>query len=243
MTYEIGSWRSYAERYKAFAPELPFSLDPRRCALVIVDAQRKTFDPQAPRGMGKSLPARFPDLAGPYFKSLRDTVMPNLISLLTFFRQSESRIVYTTVGPRLVSGDDLPYSFKLQYQSALALGDGTGIHAGSPEYAIVDELQPEAGELVVNKVSRSAFSGTGLENLLHNMEIDQLVVCGGATHACVESTGRSASDLGFQVAIAEDACISQFPLLHDAAMINFHMSMGRVVNTRDAIGELVAGLA
>ena len=141
------------------------------------------------------------------------------------------RVLFTTVGPQLPSGDDLPYSFRYQYQSALALGDGTGIHAGSPEFAIVDELRPGPEELIIHKVSRSAFAATGLENILRNIGIDQLVIGGGATHACVESTGRAASDLGFQVAVVDDACISQFPLLHDATMINFHMSMGRVVTT------------
>ena len=102
--------------------------------------------------------------------------------------------------------------------------------------AIVEELRPEPGELVVNKVSRSAFTATGLENVLRNMGVEQLVIGGGATHACVESTGRSASDLGFQVAVVDDACISQFPLLHEATMINFHMSMGRVVGTQEGLG-------
>lgn len=240
VNYEVGGWREYAERYEEFAPELPFELDPLRCALIVVDVQRKTCDPHAPRGMGKSLPARFPDLAKPYFDALEQRVLPNLRSLLTFFRTRGMRVLFTTVGPQLPSGDDLPYSFRYQYQSALALGDGTGIHAGSPEFAIVDELRPGPEELIIHKVSRSAFAATGLENILRNIGIDQLVIGGGATHACVESTGRAASDLGFQVAVVDDACISQFPLLHDATMINFHMSMGRVVTTREVVEEIEA---
>lgn len=243
VSYQVGGWRAYAERYQEFAPELPFQLDPQRCALMIIDVQRKTCDPRAPRGMGKSLPERFPDLAGPYFESLDQRVLPNLSSLLSFFRERSLRVLFTTVGPQLPSGDDLPYSFRVQYQSALALGDGTGIYADSPEYAIVEELRPEPGELVVNKVSRSAFTATGLENVLRNMGVEQLVIGGGATHACVESTGRSASDLGFQVAVVDDACISQFPLLHEATMINFHMSMGRVVATQEVLEELEAAAA
>ncbi|HCO14164.1 MAG TPA: hypothetical protein DIT46_08255 [Gemmatimonadetes bacterium] len=238
MIYETGTWREFAERYQKFAPELRFELDSQQCALVIIDAQRKAFDPHATRGMGKTLPERYPDLAEPYFASLENTVMPNLVSLLEFFRTHDLPVIYTTAGPLLASGEDLPYSFRVQYKSAHGMDNESGIHTGTPEYAIVDELRPRPEEPVINKVTRSAFIGTGLANMLRNMGVNQVLLGGVATHACVESTGRSASDLGFQVVVVEDACLSQFPLLHDATLVNFLMSMGRVITTHDVLREL-----
>jgi nicotinamidase-related amidase len=45
-----------------------------------------------------------------------------------------------------------------------------------------------------------------LLELLKSWEIERVVICGMMTHLCVDATARAASDLGFQVIVAEDAC-------------------------------------
>jgi nicotinamidase-related amidase len=39
--------------------------------------------------------------------------------------------------------------------------------------------------------------------------VDRVVICGMMTHMCVDATARAASDLGFEVIVAEDACATR----------------------------------
>ena len=45
--------------------------------------------------------------------------------------------------------------------------------------------------------------------LLKNWEIERVIITGMMTHMCVDGTARAASDLGFQVIVAEDACATR----------------------------------
>ena len=43
----------------------------------------------------------------------------------------------------------------------------------------MDEIKPQDGELVINKVSASAFfNSSGIDQILRNMDIDGLVIIG-----------------------------------------------------------------
>ena len=61
-----------------------------------------------------------------------------------------------------------------------------------------------AYRLVLNKNSSSVFNSTGLEQLLKNLDVDTLVVVGGATDMCVLTSCLDAADRGFNVIVAED---------------------------------------
>lgn len=74
---------------------------------------------------------------------------------------------------------------------------GTDIH---------DSVAHFEGEPIVYKHEPNAFLNTELLALLKGQGIERLVICGMATHLAVEATARAASDLGFQVIVAEDAC-------------------------------------
>ena len=51
-----------------------------------------------------------------------------------------------------------------------------------------------------------AFCGTGLEAGLREREMTELVIVGVATNNSVESTARTAGNLGFATWVVEDAC-------------------------------------
>ncbi|SCX71148.1 Nicotinamidase-related amidase [Pseudomonas sp. NFACC32-1] len=74
------------------------------------------------------------------------------------------------------------------------------------------EVQPRferlAGEWLVQKQVPDAFSGTRLEEDLRRAGIGQLVIVGVATHNSVESTARTAGNLGFDTWVVEDACFT-----------------------------------
>ena len=80
--------------------------------------------------------------------------------------------------------------------------------AGQPGHDFKPECSPAPGETVISKATNSAFIGTGLDRLLRDRGLSQLVICGVITNNSVEATARMAGNLGFETLIAEDACFT-----------------------------------
>ena len=68
--------------------------------------------------------------------------------------------------------------------------------------------QPIDGEPVFWKTGSSGFVGTGLAEALEARDIQNLVIVGGVAAFCVNSTARSAANLGFAIEVVEDALIA-----------------------------------
>ena len=77
--------------------------------------------------------------------------------------------------------------------------------ADSPGAAPIDGLAPALGETVVYKHLPSAFTGTGLADVLQARGIETLLVAGYMTHNCVDSTAREAFHRGYRVGVVADA--------------------------------------
>ncbi|MBV7575574.1 cysteine hydrolase [Pseudomonas sp. PDM32] len=71
-----------------------------------------------------------------------------------------------------------------------------------------ERFAPMAGERLIQKQVPDAFCSTGLETQLREAGIGQLIIVGVATHNSVESTARTAGNLGFDTWVAEDACFT-----------------------------------
>lgn len=68
-----------------------------------------------------------------------------------------------------------------------------------------EELTPLEKEHVVEKNVPDAFINTGLERWLRVRDINDLVIVGVSTNNSVESTARTAGNLGFQTRVVSDA--------------------------------------
>lgn len=79
---------------------------------------------------------------------------------------------------------------------------------GQSGVEVQERFAPLAGEWLIQKQVPDAFSGTRLEADLRSAGIGQLVVVGVATHNSVESTARTAGNLGFETWVVEDACFT-----------------------------------
>jgi nicotinamidase-related amidase len=75
-----------------------------------------------------------------------------------------------------------------------------------PGGAFIDGLQPRDDELVVRKDVNSGFIGTKLDLELRRRAITRLVVVGFFTNYCVETTVRTAGNMGFDTYLAHDCC-------------------------------------
>jgi ureidoacrylate peracid hydrolase len=106
---------------------------------------------------------------------------------------------------------------------------------GSAGAEFIDELAPEAGEVVVRKHRYSAFAGTNLDLILRSRNIATCVVTGVSTNVCVESTFRAAFDLGYYVVVPRDATASWSVELGEAALANVNHRFGLVTSVDEVI--------
>ena len=77
---------------------------------------------------------------------------------------------------------------------------------GAPAAEIVPQLTPSADELVLDKLSMSAFEGTPLSYVLKDCAILGVAIVGIALEIGIEPTVRHATDVGLVPIVLADAC-------------------------------------
>lgn len=111
---------------------------------------------------------------------------------------------------------------------------------GDWDYDLVDQLQPEPGDIVLPKPRYSGFFNTQLDSLLRSYGIHHLVFTGIATNVCVESTLRDGFFLEYFGVVLEDATHQAGPdFAQKAAIYNIETFFGWVSNVNsfcDAVG-------
>jgi hypothetical protein len=90
---------------------------------------------------------------------------------------------------------------------------GTTFDPASGHVRYLAPLEPAPDEPQLVKTSHNAFTTTGLQQLLTQRGITELVICGIRTEQCCETTARAASDLGYQVTFVTEATATN-PIAH-----------------------------
>jgi nicotinamidase-related amidase len=72
-------------------------------------------------------------------------------------------------------------------------------------WQIVPELVPLEGEPIIEKKFRSTFVETNFEEVLAELKISHLYICGAETNNCVRHTSMSALEFGYDMTLLEDA--------------------------------------
>ena len=215
----------------------PLTLDPNTTALVLIDMQEYFLDPASP--FSRACEAVVPGVLSHFQERGRGVVEPSLRRLLDVFRARGLRVVYTTVASELPDGSDLmPIFRERNAANRAAVGDAAIPPRADPWARIVRSLEPQPGELVVNKTTYGTFSSTGLDHRLRALGISSLVVGGVVTNVCVETTARDAADRGYQVVLLDDGCAAFSPEIHDATMLSFQGPFGRVRRTDEVLALL-----
>lgn len=91
--------------------------------------------------------------------------------------------------------------------------------SGSPEWQLVPELQPHAGDAVVHKQFESSFENTALEDLLARHAVSRIVLAGAMTNWCIRATAYAALDRGYDLVLVNDAHTTGSIELDDGVMI------------------------
>ena len=80
---------------------------------------------------------------------------------------------------------------------------------GSPLWEIVPELNPQEGEVVIDKITMSAFEGTFLNLAMRDAHVDSFIIAGIALEVGIGPTVRHALDLNLCPVLVTDACGSR----------------------------------
>jgi nicotinamidase-related amidase len=99
-------------------------------------------------------------------------------------------------------------------------------------------VEPQENDILILKRHWGAFYGTELDLQLRRRRIDTVVIGGIATNFGVESTARTAYELGYQLVFAEDAMASFSKANHDFATQNIFPRLGRVRATVEIVKAL-----
>ncbi|KAF1945835.1 isochorismatase family protein [Clathrospora elynae] len=137
-----------------------------------------------------------------------EPLIPRLASLLSTFRRAGFPVLFTREGH---AANMATVSSREAHRSRVNGGEigrqgplGRLLIRGEKGHGIVGELQPLAGEVVIDKPGRGAFTHTELDLVLRARGVRNLVVCGVTADACVSSTVREASDRGYDVLVVEN---------------------------------------
>jgi nicotinamidase-related amidase len=189
----------------------PLTLDPHTTALVLIDLQ------QAIVGM-------------PVAPHTGAAVVRNSAALAAHARSKGATVVYVRV--------DMANMLKLPVDVSLRDPNAPPPPASASE--LVPEAGYQAGDLVITKRQWGAFFGTDLEQQLRQRHIRTVVLGGIATNIGVESTGRAAAGLGFELVTVEDATSSLSAEMHRFAYEHIFPRLGRVRSTAEVIAALDA---
>lgn len=116
---------------------------------------------------------------------------------------------------------------------------GTLLAKGGWDYAIVEALTPQPGDIVVPKIRYSGFFNTGIDSILRARGIRTLVFTGIATNVCVESSLRDAFHLEYFGVLLEDSVYHAGPdYCRQASLYNIETFFGWVSSVADFCGAI-----
>lgn len=105
-----------------------------------------------------------------------------------------------------------------------------------------DELDPrlgqQTGDIFISKQRVGAFLGTTLHEQLRQRGVTQIFLTGIATASGVESTARSAFDLGYNVVFVTDAMTDRDPEVHQYYVEKVFPRRGETTTTQNVLDQL-----
>jgi len=84
------------------------------------------------------------------------------------------------------------------------LAESNAVVRGTWGAAPAEGLEPQKGDVVVEKMRMNGFHGTKLETILQGYGINSLVITGAWTNFSIEHTARHGADSGYEIVVATD---------------------------------------
>ena len=195
-----------------------FTLDASRCALIIQDLQNDVMiDGGAFAETGSPDHAR------------EQNVVANVMRLADACRAKGVPVLHVWY----IVEEGAP-GLKLNAPLFEGVVGTNGLVRGSWGAAPAEGLEPQEGDLVVEKMRMSAWQGTRMESLLRGLGRDTVIVTGAWTNMSVEHTARTGADKGYYMVVPEDGCSTMNADWHNAS-INFALQNVSTVTNVDAV--------
>lgn len=194
-----------------------FTIDPRRCALIIIDMQNAF--------VAEGAPFETPEARA---------MIPRLERLIRCARELQIPIVWT-------QSDHRPPYGGLMLRKFPAIVKEHVLWQGESSFQMYpDMLQPREGALEhrIVKHKFDAFFETDLDAILRYHRVDTVIITGTATNACCESTARSAFMRDYKVVFPSDANATFDESMHRATLVNIDLLFGRVLTTEELLAEI-----
>lgn len=209
-------------------------LDRGSVALVVIDMQYE-FVKRAQKAVLNLAERQAWDRWTPFYARIENIVIPNIGKLLTYFRKNQIEVVFSKITCLTQDGRDRSLTQKRPGWNYSLLPPNT------KEAEIIDELYPLQDEIVVNKTTDSALTGTNLRLILHNIGVKKVIVTGVMTDQCVSSTVRSLADESFEVVVPDDCCAAATDELQEWELKIINNIYCNVMSSDDVIEILKRG--
>jgi gluconolactonase len=99
-----------------------------------------------------------------------------------------------------------------------AVKESNALVRGTWGAAAAEGVEPEDGDIVVEKMRTSAFYNTRLMTLLQGFRTEAVIVTGAWTHMSIEHTARFGADAGYRMVVVSDGCSSISDEWHNAGL-------------------------
>jgi nicotinamidase-related amidase len=106
---------------------------------------------------------------------------------------------------------------------------------------IVDEVAPQPGDLVLQKVAASGFAGTPLQFHLNYLGIDTVLVVGETTSGCVRATVVDGVTQRYRMGVVEECCFDRTEAAHAINLFDMDHKYADVVDLEAAKRYLLTG--
>jgi biuret amidohydrolase len=136
-----------------------------------------------------------------------------------------TRVCFSDGHPELVANSPL---FEL-------VGQSNALVDGSPGAAIVPELSPQPGDVVVSHARVAGTQNTDLIEQLRARDIQSVAIMGVSTNISVEGTARNLADAGFDVYVVADCCTTATREAHDASIETLGLLTRKIVSADELI--------
>lgn len=199
------------EVFKSVAKPLPdFGIKPGKTALLLIDTQKLlNSKPLLEEAVKAGLPEREVAEALRGYDERIGKAVKNARRILQACRKKGYDIVHIKLGAQT---SDPRHTAKINRKADFIVPMDT------EKADFLDEVKPLKRELVFPKTNGGAFTGTNLDFVLRNMDIDSIIVTGFLTDQCVLATAICGADIGYDVLLVEDACTGTTKQNHDAVI-------------------------
>ena len=157
------------------------------------------------------------------------TVVPKIQAVLAEFRK-RSLPVFHIVRVHRSDGSDVEIVRQEKFRKQPFAVAGT--HGA----AVIDELAPQSGEYVVEKIRMSAFIGTELDLMLRTLGITTVFVTGIQTPNCIRTTVFDAIAYNYPAVLVDDAVGAATEEIHRANLRDMENIGVRIVRSNDIPG-------